>query len=180
MGITVLALVGIAVFADSRRDRLWAATGFGYAALIALVPTIMRDGPGLGWLSVVWMFGVVWTTDIAAYFTGRAFGGPKLAARISPKKTWSGFVGGLAGATLVGTLVVHLGRRFGAEPPIGLLWVALASAVASVASQIGDGIGILEPQWAEHRHVTRRRPVLERSQHRRAGWGIMPVHRRGP
>jgi phosphatidate cytidylyltransferase len=138
LAITVLALVGIVVFADSRRDRLWAATGFGYAALIALVPTIMRDGPGLGLLAVVWMFGVVWTTDVVAYFTGRAFGGPKLAARISPKKTWSGFVGGLAGATLVGTLVVHLGRRFGAEPPIGLLWVALASAVASVASQIGD------------------------------------------
>ena len=138
LGITVLALGGIVLLADSRRDRLWAATGFGYAALVALVPTILRDRPELGLLSVVWMFGVVWTTAIAAYFAGRAFGGPKLAARISPKKTWSGFIGGLAGATLIGTLVVHLGRRFGAEPPVGLLWVAVASALASVASQIGD------------------------------------------
>ncbi len=138
LGITVLALGGIVLLAETRRDRLWAATGFGYAALVALVPTILRDRPDLGLLSVVWMFGVVWTTDIAAYFAGRAFGGPKLAARVSPKKTWSGFIGGLVGATLVGTLVVHLGRRFGAEPPIGLLWVAVVSAFASVASQIGD------------------------------------------
>jgi phosphatidate cytidylyltransferase len=138
LGVAVLALGAIALLAETRRDRLWAATGFGYAALVALVPTILRDRPELGLLSVVWMFGVVWTTDIAAYFAGRALGGPKLAARISPKKTWSGFIGGLMGATLVGTLVVHLGRRFGAEPPIGLLWVAVASACASVASQIGD------------------------------------------
>jgi phosphatidate cytidylyltransferase len=138
LGIAVLAVAGIVLLAESRRDRLWAVSGFGYAALVALVPIVMRDRPDLGVLAVVWMFGVVWTTDIAAYFTGRALGGPKLAARISPKKTWSGFIGGLVGATLVGTLVVHLGRRFGAEPPIGLLWVAVASAVASVASQIGD------------------------------------------
>jgi phosphatidate cytidylyltransferase len=84
------------------------------------------------------MFGVVWTTDIAAYFTGRALRGPKLAPAISPNKTWSGFVGGLIGATLVGVLVVHVGRRFGAEVQIGLVAVAIGSALASVTSQLGD------------------------------------------
>ena len=45
--------------------------------------------------AILWMFAVVWLTDIAAYFTGRRFGGPKLWPRVSPKKTWSGFLGGL-------------------------------------------------------------------------------------
>ncbi len=59
------------------------------------------------------MFAVVWTTDIAAYFTGRRFGGPKLWPRVSPKKTWSGFLGGLTAAALAGELVVVLGQRWG-------------------------------------------------------------------
>ncbi len=40
------------------------------------------------------LFAVVWTTDIMAYFTGRAVGGPKLCPAVSPKKTWSGAIGG--------------------------------------------------------------------------------------
>jgi phosphatidate cytidylyltransferase len=138
LAILALALGAISVVSDSARDRRWALAGFVYAGLVALVPTFVRDRPDLGIVAVLWIFGVVWTTDVAAYFTGRAFGGPKLAPRMSPKKTWSGFLGGLAGATLVGTLVVHMGNRFGAEPQVALVWVALASAVASVASQIGD------------------------------------------
>jgi phosphatidate cytidylyltransferase len=138
IAILALAVGGIALVSEGRGDRLWALAGFGYAAAVALVPMIVRDRADLGLLAILWMFGVVWTTDSAAYFTGRTFGGPKLAPSFSPKKTWSGFVGGLAGATLVGTLVVHFGRGVGAEPAIGLVAVALASALASVASQGGD------------------------------------------
>ncbi len=138
LAILILSLGGIVLVAESRRDRGWAVPGFLYAALVALVPVVVRDRPDLGALAILWIFGVVWTTDIAAYFTGRALGGPKLAPRVSPKKTWSGFLGGLAAATIVGTLVVHLGRRFDSDPAVGLVLVALASALASVASQIGD------------------------------------------
>ncbi|NNM72496.1 phosphatidate cytidylyltransferase [Enterovirga aerilata] len=137
-GILLLALGALAFAAESGRDRAWALAGFAYAALVALVPVVIRDRPDLGLVPILWLFAVVWTTDVAAYFAGRAIGGPKLAPSVSPKKTWSGFLGGLAGATLVGTLVVDLGRRFGAELPVGLVAVALGSAVASVASQIGD------------------------------------------
>jgi phosphatidate cytidylyltransferase len=138
IAILVLALGTIAIASEGGRDRAWALSGFSYAALVALVPTIVRDRPDLGALAILWIFGVVWTTDVAAYFTGRAIGGPKLAPQLSPKKTWSGFLGGLAGATFVGTLVVHLGPRFGTEAPVGLVSAAIGSAVASVASQIGD------------------------------------------
>ena len=51
---------------------------------------------------VFWVFAVTWATDIFAYFAGRAIGGPKLAPRISPNKTWAGLIGGMAGAGLLG------------------------------------------------------------------------------
>lgn len=53
---------------------------------------------------VFWMFLIIWSTDISAYFIGRLFGGKKLAPAISPGKTWSGLVGGLVGAAIIGML----------------------------------------------------------------------------
>ena len=47
------------------------------------------------------LFAIVWTTDVCGYFAGRAFGGPKLMPRVSPKKTWSGAIGGTVGAMIV-------------------------------------------------------------------------------
>ena len=72
-------------------DKLWAASGFLYGLVIVLVPPLVRAHPNLGLVGLLWMFAVVWATDIAGYFTGRTFGGPKLWPRVSPKKTWSGF-----------------------------------------------------------------------------------------
>ncbi len=138
IGILVIALGVIALVSEGPRDRAWAIAGFLCAAIVALVPPIIRDRPDFGALAILWMFGVVWTTDVAAYFTGRALRGPKLAPAVSPNKTWSGFLGGLVGATLVGTLVVYFGRRFGADVQVGLASVAIGSALASVASQVGD------------------------------------------
>ncbi len=49
-----------------------------------------------------WAMFVTWATDIFAYFAGRSIGGPKLAQRLSPNKTWSGLAGGVIGAAAVG------------------------------------------------------------------------------
>jgi phosphatidate cytidylyltransferase len=140
VGALVAAAAGIAslMAAASPRDRGWAVGGFAYAAVIALVPTMVRDHPQAGVVSVLWMFAVVWTSDIAAYFTGRRFGGPKLWPKVSPKKTWSGFLGGLTGGALAGALVVVLGQRWGGSAAVSLWLVLLISAVASVAGQLGD------------------------------------------
>ncbi|MXQ10964.1 phosphatidate cytidylyltransferase [Microvirga makkahensis] len=135
-GLVFLALG--ALITKGSREKLWAASGFAYAVVIVLVPPMVRDYPEIGILGLIWMFAVVWTTDIAAYFTGRTLGGPKLCPAISPKKTWSGFFGGLIAATLAGCLVVWLGGSFGVTHSFSLGSTIALSMVASVASQIGD------------------------------------------
>ncbi|MBM6581438.1 phosphatidate cytidylyltransferase [Microvirga sp. BT689] len=130
-------VVGV-VTVRGAENKLWAASGFIYASLIVLVPPIVREHPDLGILGLLWMFAVVWATDIAAYFTGRTFGGPKLYPAISPKKTWSGFIGGVVAAALGGVLVAMAGHHYGAGLPFGLPGTIALSIVASIASQIGD------------------------------------------
>jgi phosphatidate cytidylyltransferase len=132
-----VALLG-AVVARTPRDRLWVVGGLLYAMVIALVPPVVRDRPDLALVGLLWMFAVVWTTDVAAYFTGRRLGGPKLWPKVSPKKTWSGFLGGVVAATLVALLVTMIAERLGWRAPAGPAIIAIASAVASVASQLGD------------------------------------------
>lgn len=55
-------------------------------------------------LFFLWLLTIIWASDTGAYFAGKNIGGPKLAPTISPNKTWSGFVGGILAATLIGTL----------------------------------------------------------------------------
>jgi phosphatidate cytidylyltransferase len=138
----VLASVGGAVlllaFGGGRHDRLWAVAGFAAAAVIVVVPPAMRNHPEFGLAGLLWMFAVVWTTDIAAYFTGRRLGGPKLWPRVSPKKTWSGFGGGLLAGTVAGVLTASVATRLGWSPVASPGLVAFLSAGASVVSQLGD------------------------------------------
>ncbi len=137
-GAALVFLILGTLLTKGSRGKIWAASGFAYAAIIVLVPPMVRDYPEIGILGLIWMFAVVWTTDIAAYFTGRTFGGPKLCPAISPKKTWSGFFGGLIAAALAGGLVAWIGHRLGIDHSFGPLSVIALSMVASVASQIGD------------------------------------------
>ncbi len=126
------------LMARGAHDKLWAASGFAYAAVIVLVPPVVRAYPELGIAGLIWMFAVVWATDIAAYFTGRALGGPKLCPAISPKKTWSGFCGGVLAAALAGLLVASAARQYGLEHSFSAASAIVLSVIASIASQIGD------------------------------------------
>jgi phosphatidate cytidylyltransferase len=102
---------------------LYAGMGFGFLMLIRR----MDDGMALV-LTVV--FGT-WAGDTVAYFTGRYFGSTPMAPRLSPKKTWEGFLGGVIGTML---MVVFVGLYTGAELYHSLL---LGLAIA-VAAPIGD------------------------------------------
>jgi phosphatidate cytidylyltransferase len=132
------ALVLLALLGATTRDRLWAVGGLLYAAPVVVVPSLVRDRPDLGLAAVAWIFAVVWTTDIAAFFIGRRLGGPKLWPRVSPGKTWSGFVGGLVAGALAGIAVTLLAMRAGQVLTPSIAVAAFAGALASVASQLGD------------------------------------------
>lgn len=114
--------------------RVLEACGVAYALCFALVTPALRQIPEIGLAVIIWTFAVVWFTDIAAYFTGRALGGPKLMPSVSPKKTWSGALGGTAAGTAGGFAVWWLFPAAG----LALGPVLLASFAASFASQAGD------------------------------------------
>ena len=80
----------------------WYAGGFAYALLPALALLWIRERDVHGLELLLWVFLVTWSTDIGAYFVGRAIGRRKLAPSISPGKTVEGLAGGMIVATLVG------------------------------------------------------------------------------
>jgi phosphatidate cytidylyltransferase len=129
-----LLAIGAALVAGmaAQDKRHWAMAGFGYAAAVVLGPIILRLDDIHGATAILWLFAVVWGTDVAAYFAGRAIGGPKLWPRLSPKKTWAGFIGGTLVGTLLGLLVVHL-----ADVAVGFALGVVTFAIAAL-SQGGD------------------------------------------
>jgi phosphatidate cytidylyltransferase len=110
----------------------WLLAGLIYSVLMAWPAILLRGDAQLGLLVIVFLFAVVWTTDILGYFGGRAFGGPKLAPSISPSKTWSGAFAGTVSAGLAGGLVAAWAS--------GTKWPQLVAVglVLSIVSQIGD------------------------------------------
>jgi len=106
------------------------ALGAFYVCLPVLALVMLREHGEQGLLLTFWAMALVWACDSAAYFAGRAIGGPKLAPAISPNKTWSGFLGGVVGATLFAFVLVWLFNL-----PVALAWVTPALAALS---QVGD------------------------------------------
>lgn len=111
----------------------WLAFGVLYIGLAGVALIVLRQDALVGRDNVIFLFLVVWASDIGAYVTGRALGGPKLAPMISPNKTWSGSMGGLLGAAAVG-LGVAFALGAGGSP----VRIALIAAFLGIATQSGD------------------------------------------
>jgi phosphatidate cytidylyltransferase len=99
---------------------------------MVLAPVFLRADAGFGFVAVLLLFAIVWTTDVLGYFAGRAFGGPKLWPSVSPKKTWSGAICGTLGAVVIALFVA---AQFGSFDRIAVIAVAL---LLSVVAQAGD------------------------------------------
>jgi phosphatidate cytidylyltransferase len=139
----VVALVAVtAVGAQMRGTAQWDAAGLAYAALSGLSLALLRDGDRSGLIAILFLFAVVWATDISAYFVGRAVGGPKLAPSISPGKTQSGALGGAIGGVIAGLLLAATAGAGNLGVP-GVVALAL-----SVVAQAGD----LFESWVKRRH----------------------------
>lgn len=139
-----LMIVALGVFASivtAGRQAQLVAGGVVYASALLTATVMLRADAKLGFAAIVLLFAVVWGTDIGGYFAGRAIGGPKLAPAISPKKTWSGAVGG----TLVGVAAaLAVAELFAIRNPVAIGIVAL---VLSAMSQAGD----LFESWLKRR-----------------------------
>jgi len=127
------ALVFVVAMADGRRLHLWVAAGVLYIGLPAIALIWLRGHDEAGRALMLWLLLTIWATDSGAFFAGRLIGGPKLAPRISPKKTWAGLGGAVVSAALVGVIVGGLDPN----APDTLL-LAFAGAILAVVAQAGD------------------------------------------
>lgn len=105
--------------------------GVLYTGVPAVALLWLRSQEPNGLFAVLFLLVVVWSTDILAFVAGRTLGGPKLAPKISPKKTWAGLVFGVAAATCAGWFFA---QWIGA-PALSL---AILACVLAIVSQIGD------------------------------------------
>ena len=132
--VLILALLAAPLIAFTLGTNNPRDTGIGvlYGAALGAGVVLCRGQDLTGMVVILWLFAVVWGTDTVAYFTGRALGGPKLWPRVSPKKTWSGALGGLLGAAILGA---------GVLASLGVAWQwqhGVLSILLSMASQMGD------------------------------------------
>lgn len=110
----------------------WCYFGVPYVSLPSMALVLLRGDPDYGIAAIVWIMVTVWSADTLAYFAGRIIGGPKLAPALSPKKTWAGLGGAIAGSAIASAIFAAVSGLHGL-----LVLAALAGALA-IVEQAGD------------------------------------------
>jgi phosphatidate cytidylyltransferase len=138
-GLIALALLGTVARGLVKKDwnQTWVIGGVAYVAVPCISVVWLREAVPAGFDILVWLMLTVWGTDIAAYAVGRSLGGPKLAPRVSPGKTWSGLIGGMigAGAISAGLMAWH---------GLGAWMVAAAFGLGLIAALVAQSGDLLE------------------------------------
>jgi phosphatidate cytidylyltransferase len=128
----MIVIVAAVVLAIVDRDNRLAALGIVYVGLPTCGLIWLRSDAEWGLTAVMFLFIAVWGTDICAFIAGRSIGGPRLAPRISPGKTWSGLAGGVLGAVCLCLIFAFMLE----SAPI--LRLGLLGGMIALLSQAGD------------------------------------------
>ncbi len=114
--------------------KKWQIIGVFYILIpvYSVIKIRLLDGEQNGEQILLWMFAIIWSTDIMAFFIGKSFGGPKIAPHISPNKTWSGAVGGLITSAIIG--VISASVLFKGS----IVFFIAISVILSIIEQISD------------------------------------------
>ena len=140
----IALIVGLALtagtFAAPWGERSWALTAHLHLGLAVIAMLFLRAQSETGLDLIVFLFAVVWMSDIGGYAAGRLIGGPRLAPRVSPNKTWAGAVGAIL-FSLATAAVLARAVGVAAEPALAI------AALLSVATQTGD----LFESWLKRR-----------------------------
>lgn len=132
LGVAVLIMGAIIVLALEFGQRpLLSAAGVLYAGLPAVALLWLRSNEPFGFKAVLFIVLVVAATDTLAFVSGRLIGGPRLAPAISPNKTWSGLIGGIAAASAAAALFAYW-----ISAPVTAL--AILGLVMGLIAQMGD------------------------------------------
>lgn len=132
VAVTTVVVAAIGKGRDGE-GAFWPTLGVPYVCVPVISLVWVRADPLLGRQAILWLLAVVWATDIGAYAFGRTIGGPKLAPRFSPKKTWAGLIGGTLCAGLTGW---GLGQWSEVGSPAVLGWMSSGLAVVAQAGDI--------------------------------------------
>ena len=141
--VSLCFLAFAAHFASNKGGSPWLMLfGMIYVGFACEIMVWLRNATEHGLFNILTLLFIVWASDIFAYLTGRTLGGPKLAPSISPKKTWSGFIGSSVGAGAVAALMAMpwMTAKLGVET-LGNMNVAqyfLMGFVLAMFGQAGD------------------------------------------
>ncbi len=150
LGYAALAVAALAIAAITlvplyfgRGARL-SALGVFYVGLPAIALLWLRSDEPFGFMAVLFIFAVVWSSDTAAYAAGRTIGGPKLSPSVSPNKTWAGLIGALCAGAIAGVVFAAL------EPEAGMARLLLVGTGLALVAQVGD---LAESALKRHFHL---------------------------
>lgn len=134
LAIAVLAVISAAIAAyQEGAGAKWRYLGVVYVSVPPIALVMLREDPVHGIAAIVLVMLMVWAADTFAYFAGRLIGGPKLAPRISPKKTWAGLLGAMAGSALAAFTVA---KALGLQSALVLVVIAAALAIVEQAGDL--------------------------------------------
>ena len=142
IAIAVIAALSAAIAArEQPGGPKWRYLGVVYVSVPPIALVMLREDPAFGIAAIVLVMLMVWAADTFAYFSGRILGGPKLAPRISPKKTWAGLGGAMAGSALA---------AYGVAQAMGLPSATVLVIVAALLAIVEQGGDLFKSSMKRH------------------------------